>query len=273
MKKLFCGTLAVCLLIITASADILWEPESSFYKRHAGDCEMEQRRYWVNSPEGYTTVWDEPNGVPVANIPNGALLYVYYRYQGSAGDWGIVEYSSDALRETAVTLNEAEIPENRWVGIWVPMEDLVNYYDHQSFLEEHSGEVQETKKTVDLSGLRYCTYEYPGGAFKYQPEEGFADLEITVSCLYTDSEGREWGYTGYFYGDRNVWFCISDPENPNLSAEDHQPELYPAITDSPELPAAGTGTNVSVWVILSVAALCGVTAILIFRMRKKKGTS
>ena len=268
MKKLFCGCFAICMLMITASADIIWEPESSFYKWHRNDCEEERRTYWVNSPDGYITVWDEPSGTPIANLPNGELLHVYYRYQGTAGDWGIVEYDSSTLRETALTLNEKALPEKgRFIEIWVPMEDLVNRYDHQSFIEEHAGELLEEERAVSVSGLMYCTYPYPGGPLTFQQTKSLEVHELTLSPVYVDEAGREWGHCSYFYGDRNVWFCISDPENPDLTGESREPEMYPAATDPPALPAAETG--VPVWLIAAVVLLCGVTAILIVRMKKQ----
>ena len=147
--------LAVCLMTVPALADVIWEPESSFYALHRGSCELEQRGYWVNSPEGYITLWDEPGGTPIANLPNGTLLFIYYRYQGSRGDWGIVEYSAETLREAALALDESEIQEDRWFEVWVPMEDLVNRYDNQSFLEEHAGELLNEERTLSVSGLLY----------------------------------------------------------------------------------------------------------------------
>ena len=260
--------LAVCLMTVPALADVIWEPESSFYALHRGDCELEQRGYWVNSPEGYITLWDEPGGTPIANLPNGTLLFIYYRYQGSRGDWGIVEYSAETLREAALALDESEIQEDRWFEVWVPMEDLVNRYDNQSFLEEHAGELLDEERTLSVSGLLYCTYAYPEGPLNVQQTQAFEVDELTLSPIYVDESGREWGHVGYFYGDRNVWFCISDPENPDLTGPSREPQLYPAATEAPELPSAGTG--MPVWVILAVAALCAVTGYLLFRMRRKK---
>ena len=260
--------LAVCLLTVPALADVIWEPESSFYALHRGSCELEQRGYWVNSPEGYTTLWDEPGGTPVANLPNGTLLFIYYRYQGGQGDWGIVEYSAETLREAALTLDENEVPKDRWFEVWVPMEDLVNRYDNQSFLEEHAGELLNEERTLSVSGLLYCTYAYPEGPLNFQQTQAFEVDELTLSPIYVDASDREWGHVGYFYGDRNVWFCISDPENPDLTGPSREPQLYPAATETPELATAGTETPV--WVILAVAALCAVTGYLLFRMRRKK---
>ena len=267
MKRLFCGLIAICMLMVTASADVLWEPEGAFYQWHRKDCELERRTYWVNSPEGYVTVWDAPGGAPVANLPNGELLHIYYRYQGSAGDWGAVESSTEALRGAALTLDESKLPDS-FVELWVPMEALVNRYDHQSFVEEHAGALLEEERTLPISGRMYCKYSYPGGPLTFQQTKPLDVDELTLSPLYVDETGREWGHTPYFYGDRNVWFCISDVENPSLTGESREPELDPAASTAPELPTVGTETPV--WVAAAVLLLCGGTAVLIVRMGKRE---
>lgn len=266
MKKLLCTCLTLCLLCGTALADVLWEPESSFFQRNQDDCTLEQRAYYTNSPEGCVTLWDAPGGNALAVLPNGETLYVYYRYQESGGDWGAAEVSVEHLKEAALTIGG--LGGDRWVEVWFPLSEMTLQYDHQSFQEDHADRVREESQTVDLSGLRYCVYPYPGGALSYQRESGEAELKVTLSPLYTDEAGREWGYCGYLYGDRNLWLCVSDLENPELPVEDHTPELYPAAETAPDLPAA-TGT-VSLWLTGgAIAVLCGVTAFLILRMKKR----
>lgn len=266
MKKLLCTCLTLCLLCGTALADVLWEPESSFYQRNQDACVLEQRAYYTNSPEGCVTLWDAPGGNALAVLPNGETLHVYYRYQESGGDWGVAEISTELLKAAALTVSG--LGGDRWVEVWVPMEDMTLKYDHQSFLEDHADSVRDESRTVDLSGLNYCVYPYPGGALSYQRESGEAELQVTLSPLYTDEAGREWGCCGYLYGDRDLWLCVSDLENPELPVEDHEPELYPAAEITPELPAS-TG-SVSLWLTGSaVAVLCGVTAFLILRMKKR----
>lgn len=266
MKKLLCTCLTLCLLCGTAFADVLWEPQSSFYQRNANQCELEQRTYWLNSPDGYVTLWDAPGGNALASLPNGETLHIYYRWQGATGSWGAAELSAEALEEQALTISGDF--KDRWVEVWVPMEDLILQYDHRSFLEDHADEVREESRAVDLSGIRYCVYPYPGGVLRYQRERGGTDLPVTLSPLYTDPEGREWGCCGYLYGDRNIWLCISDLENPDLPVEDHTPDLYPAAETAPELPVS-TGSS-SLWLAGgAVAVVCGVTAFLILRMKKR----
>ena len=95
---------------------------------------------------------------------------------------------------------------------------------------------------------------------------------VQTAIVYTDAAGREWGHVGYWYGNRNIWFCLSDPENQNLSVEDHTPDLYPAAEGDAGtvLPVYTEAESVPVWIIAGVVLVCGVTAYLLLRMRRKK---
>lgn len=266
MKRLLCVIFAGCLLCVTAFADIAWEPENSFYARNQRKCTPEERVYWLNGPEGFVTVLEEPEGKPLGNLKNGALRYVYGTYERDGVRWGLINVSKD--RELELFLSVSEEMTDGWNEVWVPMEELVLRYDHQSFLEDHVGEVQEVEQEVDFSGLLYCKYHYPGGELDYQ-QTGRFDHKIGMSLLYTDESGRDWGYTYYFQGD-NGWFCLSDPENPNLQAEDRTPELIPAAENA-ELPAWTASPNHTIlYVTIGVVAVCGVTMVLLLQMKKKK---
>ena len=175
MKRLLCTVLTLCLLGTTAFADIAWEPENSFYARNQRKCEPEERVYWVNGAEGFITAREEPEGKPLGNLKNGALRYVYGTYERDGVRWGLINVSAD--REPELFL--AEELDGGWHEVWVPMEEMVLRYDHQSFLEDHPGEVQEVEQEADFSGLLYCKYHYPGGELEYQhkcrKEDGPAD--------------------------------------------------------------------------------------------------
>ena len=58
--------------------------------------------------------------------------------------------------------------------------------------------------------------------------------------IFTDDEGRDWGYVSYFYGFRDFWVCLNDPSNPNIPAFNPAPEpsLYPAV-DPPDVSLNG----------------------------------
>lgn len=267
MKRLFCTMLALCLFCTVASADIAWEPENSFYARNQRKCELEERTYWLNGPEGFVTVREEPEGKPLGNLKNGALRYVYGTYEQDGVSWGLINVSKD--REPELFLSVSEEMADGWQEVWVPMKELVLRYDHQSFLEDHVGEVQEVEREVDFSGLLYCKYHYPGGELDYQ-QTGRFDHKARISLLYTDETGLEWGYANYFFGDSG-WFCLSDLENANLQTEDRTPVLVSAAEDAvlPEWEAPPDNTLLCAGI--GVVAVCTVTAVLLARMKKKKG--
>ena len=266
MKKLFCILIAISVLIVTASADLLWEPENRFYKSHKRLCEPEERVYWVNGEEGFVTAREEPDGRPMANLKNGCLRYVYGTYEKDGVLWGLINISAGYEKE--LFLAAAEEAREGWVEVWVPMSHMVLKYDHISFLEDHPGQVREQEWEMILSGKNYCTYEFPCGPLRFRQEKEIQSLRVTVSLVYTDNQDRKWGYTPYFYGDE-VWFCLDDLENPDLQTEDHTPDLIPAAEDGggTELPEWEEGPSVGIWAA-AVAALCGGTAVLILRMKQ-----
>lgn len=276
MKKLVCTILALCLLGITAFADVAWEPENSFYQRNQRKCEAEERTYWVNGEAGYVTIREEPEGKPLVNVKNGVKYYVYGTYTKDGETWGLVNYNvSDD--ETAYLAVSDEV-EPGWTEAWVPMADMVLYYDQQSFREDHPGEIIEQEKAVAVDGKALCYYEYPCGPLNWQMEKKYMQSvdPITVRECYVDSDGKTWGYVSYWRGNREVWICLDDPENPDLQTENHTPELIPAAegavgTALPEWEASEETSLL--YVAIGVAAVCGVTAVLIFRMRKKKASS
>jgi len=268
MKRFICALFAVCLLCMTAFADIIWEPDNTFYKWHTGACEMVMRSYWVNDTEGYVTVWDKPNGTPLANLPNGEQVYVHYCYKE---EWGLVECTTATLREMAVTLDEKELPEGGMVAFWVPMEALAVSYDVWSFLDEAADAIREESQTIHMGNKNYCVYAYPGGPCTAQIKASAMNRLTTlqVSLIYEDEAGRVWGSVSRgLPGKEQPWFCLSDLENSELSEIDRQPLFYPAATGVPPLPMAGS--NVTAWALLAVVLLCGVTAVLIVRMRKRR---
>lgn len=273
MKRGICILLAAWLLAVPALADIIWEPQNSFYQRHQGQCERENRSYWTNSPEGYVTLRESPNGKAVANVKNGQVIYTEYRYQNGGEDWGLAELRAEDLEESILAADESAIDDGQWLELWFPMGEMQLRYDQQSFREDHPGEITAGERTVDVDGLALCYYEFPGGEFEWQMETMYTkDMEpITFSELYTDAEGREWGYLGYWYGVRNIWFCISDLENTDLPVEDHTPDLYPAAEGDAGavLPDDAMPDNTA-WVIAAVVLVCGVTAALLLRMKKRK---
>ena len=60
MKKWLASMLIFTFCILgfpkDVHADVIWEPEDSFYKMHADDCVYHNRYYIANGPDGKVTV-------------------------------------------------------------------------------------------------------------------------------------------------------------------------------------------------------------------------
>lgn len=251
MKKLLCTVLALLTLTSAARADLIWEPQNSFYEKHRSECRHEDRLYYANGSEGFITFWDAPGGSMVAGqCENGEMLRVYFVYE----NWGCITF---------------------WKGVqeisgWAPMADLVLVYDSQSFQEEYAGQIRDYNgEFADYDGApeQINFYAYPGAAGvdssiplsqwkELLPSlTGTADQESAISQVFTDENGLTWGYLGYLYGMRDVWFCLDEPDGGSFPLRDvHPPELVPART--PVLPAKGYIPYVLVGaVVLATAGL------------------
>lgn len=273
MKKGICVLLAVWLLAVPALADVAWEPENGFYRRNERQCEPEERLYWTNSPDGYVTLREAPDGQAIANVKNGVRYYVLGTFEKSGRRWGLANYNLNDGADGYLAV--ADGAETGWHEAWLPMEDLVLYYDQMCFQEDHREALSAVQKEFAVAGRAFCFYEYPGGPFIWQmnPADTRNMDPIRTALLYTDEEGREWGQVGYWQGHRNIWFCLSDLENPDLPAEDHTPDLYPAAEGGAGavLPDdAVSDRDVTVWTAAAVVLVCGVTAALLLRMKKRK---
>ena len=151
-------------------------------------------------------------------------------------------------------------------------------YDSESFFEEHSAEISTGSRTLAVgedNGI--CVYEYPGsGELRRQGlgaygGDGSENVELTT--LYTDPEGRDWGYLGYFYGRVNGWVCLSDPENPalepdaNYRAADLVP---PADAQTLEAAARSMGSTTVLMAALAAAIVIIAAGIIVFKLKRKK---
>ena len=231
-QGIFLAILLALSLAAPAAADVIWEPEDDFYQKHAEACQLLQRNFYTNGPEGYVNFYRSPDSSAVTGqMENGTKLYVYWRYE----DWGYVEEEG-----------------------WVPLGDLQLVYDHISFEEEYGGQFQpydpETYGPLleEWEGDTLVLWPYPGAAqaqYVWQDAgDAMADLkEYGFSSIFVDEEGLTWGFCGYLYGNRNFWVCLDAPagrDDPAVTGgaveipvrQVEQPELTPA--QEPELPAA-----------------------------------
>ena len=284
MKKrisaLLLAAALACALTVPALADVIWTPEDDFYTAHASACTPVNRRYCANSPEGHCGIWSEPGGSLLADAKNGTEWSVSFTYDASGVLWGLVEYDAAANPSDYLSWTEGH---KSGTG-WAPMSELTVIYDGQSFREEHGGEFApyggQFDDLLSSDDRRVIVWSYPGsgeivGDFSHL-DHGYAP-SLAVDTQWTDADGRVWGRVDYYLGARG-WACLSDPGNEKLPVTEHACSLYPAASggtgasSSAEAVPAQTGDAMSTGLLFGVAAVCGVTGLLLFSLRRRPGS-
>ena len=254
MKRIciFLLALAAALsLEIPARADLMWEPHSNhFYEQHRESCQYEDRGYLANGEAGFVTLWDAPGGSAViAQYENGERLWIGYLYQG----WGLANRQVDGQE----------------ISGWVELAELAQIYDYRSFQEEYAGQIRDYGgEFAGYSGTDTCInfFEYPGapevkqtfqlsdwGADVIGNLTGTADDRSYIRSVFTDEDGRTWGFVGYMYGHLEGWFCLDDPDGTDFPLRQvEQAQLTPA--QKPVLPAAGYAPYLLVGGVVAVTA-------------------
>ena len=262
MRRLLTGCWALALLLALcapARADVLWEPNNSFYERHRDQCEYIGRQFYANGDQGFITLWDAPEGTRVVHqFQNGYTLWIYYQYE----DWVCAVVWGD----------EGEI------AGWAPMEDFVLKYDYLCFAEEYAHEIHPYDgefDDYDGGAAEIVFYEYPGAP---EPKDIWEAAEILdqltgregtsyIASTFTDEEGRTWGYVAYLFGSRNLWFCLDEPDGRDFPVRQvSTPELTAAR--EPTLPARGYVPYLLSGVL--VAAVVAAAAVMLARRKKKR---
>ncbi len=248
MKRLLLLLLTMLLTIPTAvMADVIVEPENAFYEAHREECTHTAYRCYFSDEE--TVIYSAPYGMKRGTVQPGQNLGVEWVYTEADGSvWGYCE----------------------WKNGWIPLGGMQLCYDWISFAEEYAGEIRPNAERNPFSawfaGDSVMTYSYPNGPVSYEME--LFDLEGMPDSLYTSRDGREWGFIGYYYGRRNCWVCLSDPNNPNLTIESE----HSVPTEYPLPQTKGYVANSIFWVIGTVLAVVGTAAVLlavILKRRKK----
>ena len=227
MKRAFSVLLALCLcflLAMSAFADVIYEPEDEFFEKHREECYYENRVYIAAGEEGHATVMKDPkSGKSVKELSNGTEAYVGWIWEGDGG-WAQLEGYG-----------------------WVRMTELTVKYDATSFAEEHGSEFLylDEWEFIDLADSECLQlWRYPGdtesftslswtgeNAWFSEPPE-----DLSFNTIYEDPEGRRWGYIHYFYGYRNCWVCLTDPDAAWFGAKEPQPTAQPVETVPTEAP-------------------------------------
>lgn len=268
MKRLvkLCSVMLLLALVlpVTAHADVIYEPFDSFYERYRSECLYVGRNYTAIAPSGTITLYESPQNPAVeAAYPNGTALYVSYKYQ-----------DADGVLWACCDNWEAEV-----TG-WAPMEYLELIYDGQSFFEEYGDQYIPVKITLDaaeLTGKTVYFWEYPGSR-DYIALELSADYRPDFQESYTDDAGDQWLRCGYYMGIRGMWVNRDNPTADFDTLFPDAPEETEAVVTAPRASEVAeeispAGSNVTLTVILAVAAVVAVTAALLIVLKKKNTDS
>ncbi|MCI9278133.1 hypothetical protein D7X48_09255 [bacterium D16-50] len=259
------GLICCALCSFSVRADMIWEPQDSFYERHEKECEYVNRQFTANGPDGMVIVYKSPELPEIVDTwENGHRVSIIFTYRDSDGIlWGIYD-------------------DYRGKCGWVPMDYMSVVYDDISFRDEYEGEIEIRKGQLDdkYLGTEVYFWSYPGGdayilmkLSEYTPEYGET---------FVDEEGNVWGGVGYYYGIKNNWICI---DKPDASFQELYPEGGPrrgrgsdsgeeewgsgTKTDGDRIVPKGDSRAMTVTLAM-VALVVSVTAVLL-RILKGRG--
>ena len=218
MKHLMWMLMLAGIVFITfpnsAKADVVFEPEDSFYASHYNDCYSVERYYIANGYEGKVIVYQNPTKKKVVEeYENGEKIYVFYAYVDKYDTkWGLID------------------------GIgWFPLDYAYPLYDAVSFMNEHYDEYVYDIDVRSVDGIEegdsFYFYRYPGAESGWEYVYRGDDTPY-IDYTYTDPFGYEWGYVGYFYANRG-WICLS---HPGYTFEELYPEgqSFSGVIEIPE---------------------------------------
>ena len=243
----------VCIAVfvhpLSASADVIFEPENNFYERHSDECSYFDRSCLAGAD---TYLWDAPNlTTEGGKLQKGDSIYISFVYTDNDGlEWGLAETQDK----------------------WILMADLYLEYGSPEFMEEYSSVIYEDEPYLLSGGTVFVSWSYPeSGVIDRDDASVMDDYEITT--FYKDPDGRLWGYTAYMYGTRDVWICLSDMSDTNIPQRVEH-ELIPAQeADASQIAAVKESGQFSVLFLgVPVIIIAGIAGFLIwwFWIRKKR---
>ena len=262
MKRMICLLLAlVFALAPVVRADVIYEPEDSFYWEHRGECRYHNRAYYADGPDNVAEVYRSPEAASVIErVKNGDTLWISYVYEDKNGiSWGYCESFRNEYRED-------------WSG-WVPMDYLLLKYDYICFREEFAQRITTPNEYSELSAEGTIHFwNYPGSedsaTVLAEP-----DYLPQYEQVFTDDAGRQWGFIGYHMGIRNVWVCLDNPtaDYRTLYAEAAPQQVtHPvreAAAEPVEIKPAGPSMN---GILAAVCVLAILSGGFLWITRKKK---
>ena len=132
----------VCIAVfvhpLSASADVIFEPENNFYERHSDECSYFDRSCLAGAD---TYLWDAPNlTTEGGKLQKGDSIYISFVYTDNDGlEWGLAETQDK----------------------WILMADLYLEYGSPEFMEEHSDEIYEDEPYLLSDGTVFVSWSYP----------------------------------------------------------------------------------------------------------------
>lgn len=247
MKRLLMLLLAALLMAPTAArADVIVEPENAFYEAHRDECTHTAYRCYFSEEE--VVIYSAPYGMKRGTVQPGQNFGVEWIYTEPDGSvWGYCE----------------------WKSGWIPLGGMQLCYDWISFAEEYADAIVPNADHASFSTWfsedTVVTYSYPNGPVAYSLDL-FDENGAGPELLYTDPDGKEWGFVGYYYGRRNLWICLSNPTDDQLTSEQKRsvPTAYPVPQTK------GYVVSSVFWVIGTVLAVVGTAAVLLSVILKRR---
>lgn len=195
---MFCLLFAVMLFPVSAFADVIYEPTDEFYEKHRNECVHENEVYSAMGPENCAVFYKSPENKKINfTLENGESIRIIEIYTDKKDiSWGY----ADSYKE------------NRAVSGWVPMEYMWKEYNSDMFFSQYRDQIKNGNRTINKDGTveKINFWVYPGSesCFEYTPYE---DFKPNVQNIFTDEQGREWGFIGYYMGRWDAWIFMDDP--------------------------------------------------------------
>lgn len=253
------GCLCYMLCILPARADVIWEPQDSFYEEFSSECEYVGRTFTANGPDGEVILYQSPvSAREVARWENGFKAYISFTYEDENGVvWGVYEEHGSKTG-------------------WMPMEYMDVVYDAISFAEEYEADIVAEAGALDEQYVHESVWfwRYPGATEGY--ETTVESYVPEYDGTYVDSHGHSWGNVGYYFGHKNFWICLDQPD---ADFETLYPDgasgiglTQPAEKDFPAERIAPDGKqNKTILIaVLLVIFVTGVSVVVLRRENKKR---
>ena len=242
MKKrfvsVFCALMLGALSAFPAAADVIIEPDDSFYTSHWEECDYLGNQYYANGQTGTLTGYRSPESKQEKKtFQNGELLYISFTYTDETGtDWGVVEQNDGTC--------------------WVRLDEIVRKYDSELFREEHADAL--------------APFDDQAGDY-----ERLRDLDGEIVVWTYPGSGESSGTITEFEGGPDCWICLDDPTNAALPVNETltaMPVLHQAQPDAPESEHKPERSTELLLAGGLVVAVVGMTAVLLVVFYRRKNS-